>query len=302
MKLTKKVEDRLKNNVAKFKKVLAVAKNRDLNESDTVAIINDMLSEVFGYEKYTEITSELMIRGTYCDLAIRLNNKFESGFLIECKRVGVELKEEHMRQAVNYGVNKGIQWVILTNGIDWRLYRLRFEQPVSWDLVARFDWEALDLKSEHDLEKLFCLCKEGIEKNAREELYEKVQCVNRFVIGQLILQEPVVSILRRELRKLADGLSIDESEIESHLRTGVLKRDIIDEDEPEVKKALQRVTRFYKQAAKKSATKPLPTLQPSESTALPEEPKLSLTEQLLQAAEDKSETSSNELPEITNKE
>ena len=48
MKLTKKVEDRLKSNVSKFKKVLAVAKNRDLNESDTVAIINDMLSEVFG--------------------------------------------------------------------------------------------------------------------------------------------------------------------------------------------------------------------------------------------------------------
>ena len=283
MKLTKKVEDRLKNNVAKFKKVLAVAKNRDLNESDTVAIINDMLSEVFGDEKYTEITSELMIRGTYCDLAIRLNDKFESGFLIECKRVGVELKEEHMRQAVNYGVNKGIQWVILTNGIDWRLYRLRFEQPVSWDLVARFDWEALDLKSEHDLEKLFCLCKEGIEKNAREELYEKVQCVNRFVIGQLILQEPVVSILRRELRKMSEGIIIEPEEVEKILRVGVLRGDLMAEDETEVQNAIRRVNKFYRQTTKKCEKKPTERKESPPAT-LPE-PKPSLTEQLLSEAE-----------------
>ena len=286
MKIAKKVEDRIKTGIAKFRKVLEIAKNRDLNESDTVAIINDMLSEVFGYEKYSEITSELMIRGTYCDLAIRLSDKFENGFLIECKRVGVELKEEHMRQAVNYGVNKGIQWVILTNGVDWRLYRLRFEQPVSWDLVARFNWETLDAKCEQDLDKLYCLSKEGVEKGAREELYEKVQCVNRFVIGQLILQEPVLSVLRRELRKMADGLSIEESEIATLLRTGVLKRDVIDEDDPEAKKAIQRVTKFYRQAAKKATPKKPAELPPTpQPTPGPAAPQLSITEQLLQEAD-----------------
>ena len=48
MKITKKVEDRIKTSAVKFKKVLEAAKNRDLNESDTVAIITDMLAEVFG--------------------------------------------------------------------------------------------------------------------------------------------------------------------------------------------------------------------------------------------------------------
>ena len=126
----------------------------------------------------------------------------------------------------------------------------------SWDLVARFDWEALDLKSEHDLEKLFCLCKEGIEKNAREELYEKVQCVNRFVIGQLILQEPVVSILRRELRKMSEGIIIEPEEVEKILRTGVLRGDLMAEDEPEVQNAIRRVNKFYRQTTKKCEKKP----------------------------------------------
>ena len=67
MKITKKTEERIKTGIAKFRKVLEIAKERDLNESDTVAIITDMLAEVFGYDKYLEVTSELAIRGTYCD-------------------------------------------------------------------------------------------------------------------------------------------------------------------------------------------------------------------------------------------
>ena len=255
MKINKKVEERIKAGIQKFKKILEAAKNRDLNESDTVAIITDMLAEVFGYEKYSEITSELMIRGMYCDLAIRLNDKFENGFLIECKRVGIELKDEHLRQAVNYGVNKGIQWIVLTNGIDWRLYRLKFEQPVSWDMVTRFKWTAVDAKHEPDIDKMFCLCKEGVEKGAREELFEKVQCVNRFVVGQLILHDPVISLIRRELRKMADGIMVESEEVENILRMGVLKRDVVDEEDSEAQKAMQRVAKFYRQAAKKCEKK-----------------------------------------------
>ena len=175
MKIEKRVEDRIRSGATKFRKVLDIARNRDLNESDTVAIINDMLSEMFGYAKYLEITGDLIIRGTYCALAIRLNGKFENGFLIECKRMGEMLTEEHMSQAANCG----IQWVVLTNGIEWRLYRIRFEQPVGWDLVVSFSFESSDAKCEQDLEKLFCLCKEGVKKGAREKLFKKIQCGTR---------------------------------------------------------------------------------------------------------------------------
>jgi hypothetical protein len=151
MKITKKTEERIKNNLAKFQKVLAIAKDRDLNESDTVSIITDMLSEVFGYEKYIEITSELAIRGTYCDVAIKLNDKIE--YLIECKAVGIDLKDNHLRQAIGYGANKGIQWIILTNGIEWQVHKLKFEQPIQCELVAKFNMNEISLKNERDIQK-----------------------------------------------------------------------------------------------------------------------------------------------------
>lgn len=61
----KKVADRLAKMLPTFQKILAGAKDRDVNESDTVMIITDMLADLFGFDKYTEITSELAIRGTY---------------------------------------------------------------------------------------------------------------------------------------------------------------------------------------------------------------------------------------------
>lgn len=274
MKITKKTEDRIKASIPKFQKVLGIAKDRDLNESDTVSIITDMLAEVFGYDKYLEVTSELAIRGTYCDLAIKIGDKFQ--YLIECKAIGTELKEAHLRQAIGYGANKGIQWLILTNGVDWQIYRLRFEQPIAWDLVARFDLSTVSLKSERDIEKLIIVTKEGVEKGAREDLYEKTQCVNRFVAGALILSDAIVSVLKREFKKLADGISIEDAEVVALLRDGVLRRDLLDGEEAEA--AMSKVNKHFKQTAKKPAPKkPAPTAVPEQAPA----PAMSLSDQML---------------------
>ena len=44
-KITKKINERFKKSVPKFQKVLDIAKDRDVNESDTVAILNDIFSK-----------------------------------------------------------------------------------------------------------------------------------------------------------------------------------------------------------------------------------------------------------------
>lgn len=253
MKVSKKTEDRIVSTVPKFQKILAVAKARDLNESDTVVIITDILTEVFGYEKYLEVTSELAIRGTYCDLAVKIGEKFQ--FLIECKAVGTDLKDVHLRQAVGYGANKGIQWIVLTNGIDWQLYRLRFEQPIAWDLVDRFDLLSGSIKDQRFFDSLLLLSREGVEKGARDELYEKIQCVNRFVIGNIILSAPVVTTIRRELRKLADGIRIEDDEIVALIRDGVLRRDLVEGEE-----AAAATAKFAKLC--KSVAAPIPKPRP----------------------------------------
>ena len=88
-KLRKKAAERISAGLKRFQPILAAAKSRDVNESDTVVIITDLLQDIFGYDKYSEITSEHMIKGTFCDLAVKLQS--ELALLIEVKAIGLEL-------------------------------------------------------------------------------------------------------------------------------------------------------------------------------------------------------------------
>jgi len=49
--IPKKVIERFVKSVPKFQKVLQIAKDRDVNESDTVAVLNDIFGDVLGYDK-----------------------------------------------------------------------------------------------------------------------------------------------------------------------------------------------------------------------------------------------------------
>jgi hypothetical protein len=81
--IPKKVSERLIAGIKRYQPILDAAKTRDVGEADTVTIIKDMLADVFGYDKYSEVTSEFAIRGTYCDLAIKMDGQLQT--LIEVR-------------------------------------------------------------------------------------------------------------------------------------------------------------------------------------------------------------------------
>jgi ASC-1-like (ASCH) protein len=82
------VSDRLVAGIKKFKPVLTTAQENKASESDTVIIITAMLSEIFGYDTFSEITSEINIRGTFCDLATMLDKKIQSLIVWSAETVG----------------------------------------------------------------------------------------------------------------------------------------------------------------------------------------------------------------------
>lgn len=244
---------RLATAVPKFRKILDQARERDVNESDTVTIVTDILEEVFGFDKYAEITREYSIQGTYCDLAIKSAKKVE--YLIEVKAIGIELKEPHLRQAINYASHEGIKWVVLTNGINWQVHRVTLDSKVEAQKLIDFNFLELNARKKEDQETLFLLCKRGVQKDLIDEYFEFKQSVNRYTVGALILTEPVVAVVRRELRKIKDGLKVSNEEIEELLRHEVLKRDLIESEAAKdaiknVNKALKKRTKSKPKAAR----------------------------------------------------
>lgn len=227
-KMSAKTEERLKSGLKKYQKILQTAVTRDINESDTVTIIRDMLHDIFGYDKYTEITSEYLIRGTFCDLAIIIEGK--KHFLIEAKAVGLALKEMHMRQAIGYAANEGIDWVILTNGIIWQIFKLTFQKPIDFELIFSIDFLNTDAKDKRSMEMLYLLSKEGMAKSAIEEFQLQNRVMNRFAIAALILSENVIAIVRKELKKISKNVKIDSSRLIEIIQNDIIKRDILEDE------------------------------------------------------------------------
>ena len=146
-----------------------------------------MLAEIFGYDKYSELTSEYAIRGTFCDLAIKLDSKLST--LIEVKAIGLDLKEPHVKQAVDYAANRGVELVLLTNGIRWCVYHVYFSRPIVQELVVDIDFSAISPRSEADLETLYLWCKEGWQRSALGEFHTQKQALSRFFLGAMILSD-----------------------------------------------------------------------------------------------------------------
>ncbi|MDB6109691.1 MAG: type restriction enzyme terminus family protein [Pedosphaera sp.] len=273
--IPKKVEDRLTSSLKRFQPILSSAKARDVNESDTVIIVTDLISEVFGYDKYSEISSEHSIRGTFCDLAIKIEGKVQ--LLVEVKAIGLELKDSHVKQAVDYAANQGVDWVVLTNGITWRIYKISFNKPIDQELVFEIDFLKLSLKNDDDLDYLFLLTKEGWQKQVMVDFAAQRQALSRFFIAGMVLSEPVLDVIRKELKKTCPDVKVKNEQIQSVLLQEVLKREVVEGEKADEarKKILRANNRALRAQDSKetggnpgpAATVPNPTPPGSSATA-----------------------------------
>lgn len=221
-----KVADRMVSGLKRYRPILESAKSRDVGEADTVTIVKDMLADIFGYDKYTELTSEYAIRGTYCDLAIKLDGRLE--VLIEVKPIGSPLKEAHVKQAVDYAANQGVDWVLLTNGQYWQVFHVIFAKPISADLIVNVDMLGTTSNASGELEQMYLWCKEGWQKSMLSEFRDLKQALSKFFIGSVLLSEPVLTVVRRELRRLSPDVRIDNEQLASVLAGEVIKREVLE--------------------------------------------------------------------------
>jgi hypothetical protein len=248
MAIPTRVSERLAAGIKRFQPILLSAKSRDVNESDTSMIVTDVLAEIFGYDKYSEVTRELCIRGTYCDLATRIDGKFQ--MIIEVKAIGLELKDSHVKQAVDYAANLGVEWVALTNGNLWRVYRVLFAKPIDTDLVLDIDLLDLNAKSADHLESVYLLTRESMLKSGLYAYHDHLQATNKFYLAAVVLSEPVLETVRRELRRLSDA-KIEIDELREALSQDVMKREVIegekaDDARKKVSKAAGKMLRIRK--------------------------------------------------------
>lgn len=185
----------------------------DLDESGTRIMINTFLTSILGYQELEEIKTEYMIKGTYADYIVQIGGKRH--FLVEVKAFSIDLSDKHLRQAINYGANEGIDWAILTNGRQFQLYKIIFEKPISEKLVYEVDFSSDDFNPKDALEQLVYLHRDAVAKKSLADLWSKYSALDPLNIAGLLFSPKVIGFLKKELKAKYDSKFEDDEIIES---------------------------------------------------------------------------------------
>ena len=123
-------------------------------------------------------------------------------------------------------------------------------KPIGQELVIDIDFCSLNSRNAKDVESIFLLCKEGWIKSVLGEFHTQKQALSRFFLGALLMSDPVLQLLRRELRRLSPDVRVETDEILSVLAAEVIKRDVTEGDQ-----AKDAAKKIAKVAAKTLKTK-----------------------------------------------
>jgi predicted type IV restriction endonuclease len=238
--------------------------------------ITRFLTDVLGYDLFKDLTKEFQIRERFCDVAVKVNGAVR--FLIEVKSMALALSDRHIEQAENYASRAGIQWVVLTNGLDWRLYHLTFDSTgIEHDLAFECTLGP-DLDFEQSWECLSILSHESVVNGDLADFWEHKKALSSDSLLRALFTEEVLGSLRRELRRKVD-VRVDLDDIGTALRR-LLNPEVLTED-IRIRKARKKRRRESSQGDEETQSAPadgsvdkegLPPPKPAEANIPPATP------------------------------
>lgn len=212
---TQTQKDALYKKLVKYSKKYLNKKYSALDESATRVMINNFLTDILGYIELEEIKTEYKIKGEYADYVIQVGRK--KHFVVEVKAIQLDLSDHHLRQAVSYAANEGIDWVLLTNGRDFSLYKVIFAKPI--DIKKVFSFNLADIKElKSSVDYLSFLTKKSVLKDELSDFWKRFQALEPNRLCKNLYSVEVVRFLKKVLKKTTD-LSFSDVDILDSLNT-----------------------------------------------------------------------------------
>jgi len=216
-----KLDKEVRKNILKARKWIEDIAQKDANEAETRTRIHDICGILMGYDRFEHITHEYEVPGAgetvHCDLAIQIDHKESSkpDFLVEIKRVNIDLALKHIGQAARYAIDIGCEWVLLTNSRDWKLYHISFGKPPQTKLVE--SWNIINDDPVILAEKFALIGYKNIKRSGLARLWEKSNVLTPQNILKIILSEQSIISIRRELKK-ATEVTVSPEELVGAIR------------------------------------------------------------------------------------
>ena len=177
----------------------------DSNEATTRQGVERIFENVMGYDVFKHLSRERAIHGVgdteHVDFSIQLEPgpDVEPIIMVELKRVGIDLALKHLKQVTSYAIDSGCEWILLTNGRDWRLYHVEFGQPPQTKLIEQ--WNLLTDDIGELAAKFDTISYKKVKKGSLKKLLGKATVLSPDGILNALFSRECVRTLRRILRK-----------------------------------------------------------------------------------------------------
>lgn len=188
----------------------------DANEAETRRRVDRIFENLCGYNSLKHLSRERAVKGAgeteHVDFTIQLEEGTDAKpvIMVELKRVGVDLALKHLKQFSSYAIDAGCEWILLTNGREWRVYHVEFGQPPVTTLLE--EWN-LPTDDPADLaEKFQLIGYKRVRRGELDDLWRRTKVLEPKSLLAAILSEPSLRFLRRQLRK-ATGVMTEFEEI-----------------------------------------------------------------------------------------
>ncbi|MBI3313489.1 MAG: type I restriction enzyme HsdR N-terminal domain-containing protein [Candidatus Omnitrophica bacterium] len=249
--LTAAKKRKLLSALKKYRRKYLTGKYTEVDESATRLMTNEFLTECLGFVPLDEVKTEYMIRGSYADYVIQIKGKRH--FIIEVKKMPLELAFKHLRQAVNYAANEGVDWVLLTNGKVFEFYRVLFNKPIESRKVFSFDLSnKTSLKNA--AENLQYLTRALVPKRGLDGLWNRFSALDANSLSRLLYSKKIINHLRRELKRRYKTRFTDEDICASMTR---IIEDAIEHVQPKRERRKRRSKRDKFKGSVQSIAVPL---------------------------------------------
>lgn len=214
--------------LARFATAFREARERGANESDTVMYLVKFFEEVLGYDALKgEISKEVQVKDRFCDIALKIEGAVR--VLVEVKAASVKaLVDKHIDQAESYAAHSGIPWVLLTNGVEWRLYHLTFNEGEGIAHDVAFEAKLVDeieVGPEVIWAKLEMLSRASVKKGALEEFWAQKKVLSPASVVRVLFGEDILRLIRRELRKDSEVM-LDLQDVFNAVRDVISKESL----------------------------------------------------------------------------
>ncbi|MHC4123420.1 MAG: type I restriction enzyme HsdR N-terminal domain-containing protein [Planctomycetota bacterium] len=203
--MAKKVDKETRRQVRDAKRLVEKISQLDGNEAETRRRVERIFENLMGYNVLEHLSRERAVKGAgeteHVDFAIQLKSgpDAEPVIMVELKRVGVSLVKKHLKQVTSYAIDSGCEWVLLTNGREWKLYHVEFGQPPVTKLIEQ--WNLLDDDISELAIKFEHISYKGIKRGSLKRLWEKATVLSPNSLLTALVSKESITAIRRILKR-----------------------------------------------------------------------------------------------------